>query len=281
MPAEIKYLLETLDVKDPSVSFFKAKLLEILGDPLALASFADSLKLETQSTKDFPEDRVPFYDFYLAIAWQKNNTKGAKAVLSNAVHDFRIRGLALNEGLSEWLFSVIHYDDQKYERAQRACETAMIILQQLITRCEEESKYEKAKEIKKHLSQMKDFQEKIKGPAFSQKVDSVRSKLESYHAELTRTFDDLKEKNERIPPTLVAAKFYIYRTLAPAHSAYSKVPPPKTETEKEIYDDLLNKVGFFEVIEQLVALEQEFEPTATREELLDRINKEWDDDVRK
>jgi len=44
----------------------------------------------------------------------------------------------------------------------------------------------------------------------------------------------------------------------------------------------MEKIGFLEVIEQLVELEREIAPTGTsREELLFRVNLEWDKDTRR
>ena len=51
--------------------------------------FCRQAKQENQSTKDFPDDRILFYDFYLAVAWWENNVGTAKDMLSNAVHGFR------------------------------------------------------------------------------------------------------------------------------------------------------------------------------------------------
>jgi len=291
MRNEIKYILEVLEVKNPSAASYRIKLLEVLYDPPALISFADKLKQEAQSTKDIPDDRVPYYEFYLAIAWWENNVEAAKDVLSNTVRDFHIRDLSLNEALSEWLFSIFHFEYQKYERAERACETAISILEQLITRCEEESKYEKARELKRHLSRLIRFQEIVqkRTPAENSSPSdesvttkdemSIKSKLQLYHDELNNLYEQLKEQSIRIPYMLVASKFYIYKLLVPSHSVYSKVPPPETSKEKEIYDNLIKKVRFFEVIEQLIELERELTPTASREDLLERVNLTWDQEI--
>ena len=269
---------------------------------MALISFADKLKQETQSTKDYPDDRIPFYDLYLAVAWQEHNIRTAKESLSKAVHDFRIRDFALDEALGEWLFSIFHFENQKYDRAQRACETAINTLQQLIRRCEEESKYQRAGELKKHLSHLINFQDRIKAPPLSEDADSetqkpgssnpndpspeplvvpvpLKARLQAIRDELQQRYDDLKERKQKIPPTLVAALFYLYRTITPAHSVYRTVPPPKTRREQEIYETLRAKIGFFEVIEQLVDLQRECEPTASREEILEKINLAWDKDL--
>jgi hypothetical protein len=302
MRTEIKYILETLEIKNPSASTYRSQLIEVLDDSLALISFADKLKQETQATKDFPDDRIPFYDLFLAVAWHENNIGTAKEFLSKAVHDFRIRDFALDEALGEWLFSIFHFENQKYDRAHRACETSISILQQLIKRCEEESKYRKADELGTHLSELEIFLGLITPPLFpaSSKTKnssaddtalaalrmisedfSIKVKLQYFYDELNQIRKHLKEQNERMPVTLVAAAFYLYKTITPSHSVYRKVPPPKTRTEKVVYDELLNKVGFFEVIEQLVELERDVEPNTSREELLIKINHDWDKEVGK
>jgi Fe-S-cluster formation regulator IscX/YfhJ len=74
-------------------------------------------------------------------------------------------------------------------------------------------------------------------------------------------------------------RFYVFKTLTPSHSVYNNVPPPETDREKKIYEDLIKKIGFFEVIEQLVVLESDFDPTASREELLEKINQAWNRDI--
>lgn len=303
MRTEIKYILEALEIKSPSASTYRSQLIEVLDDPLALDSFADELKLETQSTKDFPDDRIPFYDLFLAVAWHENSAGTAKESLSKAVHDFRIRDFALDEALGEWLFSIFHFESQKYDRALRACETSIDILQQLIRRYEEESKYRKAGELSEHLSELEKFLELITTPSPSISADSntmnstpdnspsaaspiiledfsIKSKLQYFYDDLKKIREQFKERNERIPVTLVAAIFYLYKTITPSHSVYRKVIPPKTRIEKVVYDELLNKVGFYEVVEQLVELERDFEPDIIREELLIKINSEWDNEVK-
>ena len=82
------------------------------------------------------------------------------------------------------------------------------------------------------------------------------------------------------PPTLFAAVFYIYRILTPSHSIYYDVPTPVTEREKQIYAELMKKIGFYEVIEQLIELEKRFNPEANREELLAKVNLDWELDIR-
>jgi hypothetical protein len=299
MRTEIKYILEALEIKSPSASAYRSQLLEVLDDPLALDSFAYKLKQESQATKDFPDDRIPFYDLFLAVAWHENNIGTAKEFLSKAVHDFRIRDFSLDEALGEWLFSIFHFENQKHDRALRACETSIGILQPLIRRYEEESKYRKADELNTHLSELEIFLDMItssSAPANSKTESnmpasaaspfipddfSIKSKLQYFYEELKKNREQFKERNERIPVTLVAAIFYLYKTITPSHSVYRKVPSPKTRTEKVVYDELLNKVGFFEVIEQLVELERDVEPNTSWEELLIKINHDWDKEVGK
>lgn len=302
MKEDIKYILGALEIKSSSVDSFREVLIKALDDPLDLIDFAYHLKKEINLTIDIPEDRVPFYDLFLAIAQQKNNLGAAKEALSKALHDFQIRDLALNEALGEWAFSIFHFESKKYERAERACETAIDIMQNLIPRYEEDRKYEKTKEIKKHLSRLISFQKTIKVQPIPENAEddtqkpgssasnhpplgplaipiSLKARLQAIRDELQQRYDDLKERKQKIPPTLVAILFYLYRTITPAHSVYRTVPTPKTRREQEIYEALHAKVGFFEVIEQLVELEHEFEPTASREEILEKINLTWDQEV--
>lgn len=291
MHAEIKYILGALEINNPTALAYRARLIEALDDSLALMNFADILKKESQATKDPPDDRIPYYDFFFAVAGWENNNGTAKETLAKVVHDFRIRNLTLNEALGEWLFSIFHYESKKEDRAQRACETALTLLQQLITRSEEESKYQKVRGLKKHLWQLINYQKSIaetptrekhgsfEAPSASKIRAPIKSKLQNFHDELDSIYEHLKEQKIKIPHTLVAAKFYIYKLLAPSHSVYSKVAPPATRREKEVYDELLEKVRFFEVVEQLVQLEQEYNPGANREKILIKINQEWDQEV--
>jgi hypothetical protein len=79
----------------------------------------------------------------------------------------------------------------------------------------------------------------------------------------------------------VATIFYIYKILIPSHSVYRTIPTPATVREKTAYEELLRRVGSFEVIEQLVEMEQEFLPQASRQELLEKIIRDWDLDIKR
>ena len=288
MRDEIKHILDALEAKSPSAASFKKKLSEVLDDPPGLDRFANDLRKEIQATKDFQDDRIPFYNFYLAIAWLKNDPGQAKEALSNAVHGFRIHGFALNEALGEWLFGVIHLTHQKYERARRACETAISILQSLNKQYKGEGKYEKAKACSAHLGRLESFCDEVAASQSSAtglppkdapaqlESEAIKASLREYYDKLVSLRESLRQRKMRIPPTLVAAIFYLYKLLTPSHSVYSPPPTPATEHEENIYNGLMEKIGLFEVIEQLVELEKEFEPGASREELLDRVNLAWD-----
>ncbi len=56
-------------------------------------------------------------------------------------------------------------------------------------------------------------------------------------------------------------------------------PAPATQREKELYEVLLRKIGFFEVVEQLLMLEFERSPNLSREEALEKSNSDWDLDI--
>lgn len=276
MRPEVIITLSALNNKNISSIAMEKKTLEMLGEQQDLQPFIDTLRDEIRATKDTHDEVVPFYNFYLAVTLLKHkDIEEAKDVLSNAMHDFRILGWTLNEAIGEWLFSTIHFENEDYQRAQRACDSAIAILRSLVEQCEKEGKYENARELSIYLLQLDIFQD-----AIAIAVNSSKSLLSDYKKKVENEIEYLKRHKKRISPTLIAKSFYAYKILRPSHSLYIKVSDPKTERERKIYEELLAKVGFFEIIEQLVALKQETSPTATREEFLERINNEWDEDVK-
>lgn len=303
MDQDIKTILLNLTDRDSSDSIAAEKTIELINGSLHSHELIDHLKSELDRIKDFRGDREPFYHLYLSVAYLKQkNYKSAKDILVNAVQGFQIQGFSLNEALGEWLFGIIHFENGNNERAQRACESASTIFQQLITQYEAESKYEKAKEHRDYLIQLdifwkivKESQDSIRQKTTQEDTDNYSNpskiyaskhetevfkvRLKKFKDELEETYKYLREQKMQVPPTLVAAKFYIYKILTPAHSVYSRVPPPETDREREIYTDLIKKIGFFEVVEQLVELERVSEPLANREEILDKINAAWDKEI--
>jgi len=275
MRPEVITILKALANKNQSAIAMEKKTLEMLVGHQHLLPYIEELKTEIQRTKDSYDDRVPFYNFYLAVTLLKQNSiKEAKDILSDAILGFRILGWTLNEAIGEWFFSTIHYENEDYDRAQRACSIAIASLQSLIKQYDDESKYEDANKLLAYLIQLEILQDSIIAAG-----DASKSLLREYKLKLENEIEYRKRCRERVRPTIVAKDFYIYKILMPAHSVYSRVPDPKTEREKRIYNELINKVGFFEIIEKLEAFEREFSPTVTREELLDRINTEWERDV--
>jgi tetratricopeptide (TPR) repeat protein len=298
----IAIILQGLTDKDPSDSAVAEKAMNLLDGQQNPVVFVEDLRREIQRIKDFRGDREPFYHLYLSVAhFLQRNHNLAKNSLSAAIQGFRIQGFSLNEALGEWLFGIIHFEKGDFERAQRAWESATAIFQKLISQCEEESKYRKAKDYTWFLAQLESCHDLARAsltlegnsgndssvPDLSsarfhyERLDLDRSLLEKYHSDLGRKAEYLKRHKMRIPPTLVATRFYLYKTLTPSHSVYSPVPVSLTDGERKAYEELLGKVGAFEVVEQLVELEREFEPDASRESLLEKINKDWDEDVKK
>lgn len=276
MRPEVITTLQALDNKNQSAIAMEKKTLDMLAEQQELQPFIDELIEEIKQTKDSQDDRVPFYNFYLAVILLKhNNIEEAKDVLSDAMLGFRILGWTFNEAIGEWLFSTIHFENEDYERAQRACDSAITKLHSLIKQYGDESRYESAKELSIYKLQLEIFQD-----AITTAMNSSKSLPEDYINKLEIKIEYLKRHKKRIPLTLIAKSFYAYKIKIPSHSVYSKVPDPKTERERKLYDEILRKVGFFEIIERFVALKQESSPHATREELLERINNEWDEDVK-
>jgi flagellar biosynthesis chaperone FliJ len=276
MRPEVITALQALDNKNSSAIAMEKKTLETLVEQQDLQPFINELSKEIRQTKDAHDDRVPFYNFCLAITLLKhNNIEEAKDVLADAMLGFRILGWTFNEAIGEWLFSTIHFEDEDYERAQRACDSAITKLRSLIKQYNEESKYESAKELSTYLLQLNIFQDTI-----TTAMDSF-GVLKREHTKLKKDIEYSTRQNKIIRPTVVAKNFYLTKILTPAHYIYPPPPESKTEREESIYTELLNKVGFSAIIEQLESLEKRFAPTATREELLDRINKAWDEDIKR
>lgn len=299
----IATILQSLTDKNPSDSAIVEKTIKLLDGKQNLPVFIEEIKSDLQRVNDFRGDREPFYRLYLSVAYfLQKNYKQANAALSTAIQGFQIQGFSLNEALGEWLFGIIHFESGNNERAQRARQTATAILQKLITQCEEESKYRKAQEYAGYLVQLESCcniakaavqtekakprdnsptASKVAGERFHRKaLENNRPFLEKYHRDLANRLEYLKLHKMRIPPTLVATLFYLYKTLTPSHSVYSPVPTPLTDREKKAYEELLGKAGSFEVVEQLVGLEKEFNPGISRVELLEKINRDWDNDIK-
>jgi hypothetical protein len=284
----ITTIINSLTNKNPSVSIMEERVLKLLKNRRRenrqrVLILIEDIKNEISLIKDFRGERDPFYHVYLAVAYFLNsNYKPAKHALASAIQDFQISDTVMNVALGEWLFSIIHYKNEDPIRSQQAYTTSTSILGQLIKQNKDESKYAKAGEYATCLLEIEEFGEMIKAPYSSNntKNKDFKAALRVYYEELKNKYDSLRLQKKRVPPILVASKFYIYKILVPSHSVYPDTPDPANENEKKLYDELLNKVGFFEVIEQLIELESEFEPTATREELLEIINSEWNVDIR-
>ena len=279
MKQEIKTILQALDNKDPAVLALEQATLDLLDGKRDIQEFIYEIKEEIRVADLIHNDRQPFFFIYSAIAhWLYKEPREAQTCLANAAQGFRISGITLNEALVEWLFGFFHSESGRTLRAQQALEASIKLMRQLIKQCEDESRYEKAKKYSGYLTRVERYKEEI-STSQNTHISAIRKALQEHHDELKNIYNDLRGKNIRVPPTLVASIFYTYKMLAPSHSVYSAVPEPETRKEKKLYNELLAKVGFFEVIEQLVELERERQPTATREELLQTINEEWDKDI--
>ena len=279
MKQEIKTILQALDNKDPAVLALEQTTLDLLDGEGDIQEFIYAIKEEIRVADLIHNDRQPFFFIYSAIAhWLHKEPRDVQTCLANAAQGFRISGITLNEALVEWLFGIIHSESGRAFRAQQALEASINLMRQLIKQCEEESRYEKAKIYSGYLTRAEKYKEEINSSQHTYKNAIQRTRQDHYN-ELKNVQHDLQAKNLRVPPTLVASIFYTYKMLIPSHSVYPPVPEPETKRERKLYNELLAKVGFFEVIEQLIELENEYQPTATREELLQTINDEWDKDI--
>jgi hypothetical protein len=102
--------------------------------------------------------------------------------------------------------------------------------------------------------------------------------LLEYQRQLKDNFESLRTNKKPFPPTLAAAIFFINRRFGHIVSL-TPPPPPATQRERELYEQLRKKIGFFEVVEQLIRFEREINPNASREEVLEKINRDWDLDI--
>lgn len=301
----IAIILNGLTDKNPSDSSIVERTIKLLDGQENVNVFIENIRSEISRIKDLRGDREPFYLLYLSIAYlMQKSYKLSKGALADAVQGFQIQGFSQNEALGEWLFGIVHFESGNHERAQRACESATAILSGLIAQCQEESRYKKAEEYTKYLAELRIFYDTVKVTPNSGKdkvSDNEKAQnddssdeifhheelkknkpfLQKYYIDLKNRLENLRLQQKRVPPTLVATIFYIYKILIPSHSVYRTIPTPATVREKTAYEELLRRVGSFEVIEQLVEMEQEFLPQASRQELLEKIIRDWDLDIKR
>ena len=219
------------------------------------------------------------------------NLGRTKKDIEKAADKFRMYNSEWNESLAHFYHGLLHYRGLgDLDLCHKELTTATQILMRLERDLSGTKHYEKLLQIKSQLNKVAEQIKRVDargrnpgspGEDTAQRDRAIhRSILQKHREQLTQHYNYLQDNQQKIPPTLVASLFYLYKTLAPSHSVYSQTPEPATGKEKTIYEELLKKIGFFEVIEQLVALEQAFNPMATREELLEIINLEWDKDIK-
>jgi hypothetical protein len=108
--------------------------------------------------------------------------------------------------------------------------------------------------------------------------------LEEYRRQLKEMDEFLKKNIRRVPPTLVAAIAYLQQLIFPARFIQRTVDLT-TDRERELYDVLLEKIGesngvpLSNVIAQLIDWERQLNPTASLEQILENINRDWDLDM--
>ncbi|HLO18309.1 MAG TPA: hypothetical protein VK206_25985 [Anaerolineales bacterium] len=120
------------------------------------------------------------------------------------------------------------------------------------------------------------YEQRIRG--ITDRNLAFRTLLLQYLKQLNDNFESLRSNQRPIPPTLVAAISYLNRGMA----RFVSPPPsniPPTQRERELYDQLMKKIDDYSAVERLIRLEQERNPSASREEILQKLNKDWDDDI--
>jgi hypothetical protein len=110
-------------------------------------------------------------------------------------------------------------------------------------------------------------------------INRVRlSLITAYWQQLNEEIENLTRKGEPIPPRMVVAYFKLLLTFS--HPPYPDIPAPASTREKKLYGELLKRVKIHQAIEKLIDLERRFAPNANRADLLERIIKAWDADVK-
>jgi hypothetical protein len=102
--------------------------------------------------------------------------------------------------------------------------------------------------------------------------------ITAYWQQLNEEVENRERTGEPIPPSIVAACFKLLLKIS--HIPYPDIPAPASPREKKVYAELLKRVKIPQAIEKLIDLERRFFPNASRAELLERIIKAWDADVK-
>jgi len=98
---------------------------------------------------------------------------------------------------------------------------------------------------------------------------ATKSRLRDYLQRLNDKYEALRKSKMRIPPHLVMAMTHMLKYFG--RIVPHTPPAPTTVRERQLYEELKQKVRDADVIEQLVYLEHEFDMKANREELLEKI----------
>ncbi len=104
------------------------------------------------------------------------------------------------------------------------------------------------------------------------------SLITAYWQQLNKVIENRQRTTEDIEPSLVVAAFNLL--LKFSHPVYPDIPAPASPREKKLYAELLKRVKIPQAIEKLVDLERRFAPDASRADLLERIIKAWDKDMK-
>ncbi|MBK9927496.1 MAG: hypothetical protein IPP66_19680 [Anaerolineales bacterium] len=162
MRKEITTILKALDDKDPAVLSMEKKTMDLIDDQEDLETFIYNIKEEIRISNFIHSNRQPFYYLYSAIARiKKGDNDAAKNDLANAVQGFRISGFVVNEALAEWLFAIIHFENENIVRSQEACKAGLSLLSSLINECEKKGAYSQATAYKKYFKKIDLFAKEI------------------------------------------------------------------------------------------------------------------------
>jgi hypothetical protein len=102
--------------------------------------------------------------------------------------------------------------------------------------------------------------------------------LTAFWQQLNEEIGIRERTGELVAPSIVVACFKLLLSIS--HIPYPDIPAPATAREKRAYADLLKRAKIPQAIEKLIDLERRFAPNANRAELLERITKAWDADLK-
>jgi hypothetical protein len=103
---------------------------------------------------------------------------------------------------------------------------------------------------------------------------ALRTLMQVYSQQLSEVIERLRKTRQKVPPSIVAAYYYVAKQLY--HFPTPKVLAPKSAEEKKLYTTALAKIESLIALERLIILEGELNPTGARVDHIKNILNAWD-----